>query len=1164
MTITETQQTGRRLVLTAAVLGVLIAVAALFLPAHPPAAAQGSGDTPGAPVGLAVAPGNAMLVAGWNPPAGDADITSYTVQYKYSIAADRPADLSDPASGWVTASDSVTGTDAEISGLTNNVAYDVRLRASNSAGDGQWSATASATPLEDIIWAAILTASFDSGSNYFGCGINDDYRCSTALTENEFQFEDKTWRWHYFKDGVSEERAKGSQLILNPYFSTRLYSTTSDYSSRSVPADSGLRKAYLQVGNTGAVFNLGDPDSVHWHPDGLGFSLLDESANGGFGWAEGQRFPLSLRIGNSGDTDDKTNTNPTGTTGDMGNPVPGAPVGLVLALGNTKLVAGWNPPEDDGGADVTAYEVQYKTTSAPDQAGVFDDPRNGWLDAGYGGTGIDTEITGLTNGVEYDVRVRASNSAGDGQWSATASATPHEDVIWSAILTVDNDYGDGTGDFGCVIDVLNSSIDDCSVALTEDEFAFGLDTYGWTQFNRSVLPDETPRYTTVGLSALTPEDSNLRKGRMQVGSELVSLDDTVRVQWFVPDPDTYRNMQWIYSGFLLHDDPSKGDNFWTEGQRVPLSLQAQLPQVQVVGEAPPGLSGGSPDATLSALTVSDGTNDVPLTPNFDTDTAGYTASVDNSVGSVTVTATANDSNATVTVGGAAVASGSPSSAISLTAGVAEVIDIVVTAQDGTTKTYTVTVTRAIALPVMSSDATLSALTVSDGTNDVPLTPAFAADTAGYTANVDNSVDSVTVTPTVNDSNATVTVEGDTVTSGSPSSAISLTAGVAEVIDIVVTAQDGTAMTYTVTVTREMSSDATLSALTVSDGTNDVPLTPTFDSNTTGYTASVDNSVGSVTVTPTVNDPNATVTVGGDAVTSGSPSSAISLTPEVAEVIDIVVTAQDGTTKTYTVSVTRAFSEALALPVVSTVSSDATLSALTVSDGTNDVPLTPDFAADTAGYTASVDNPVDSVTVTPTANDPSTTVTVGGDAVASGSPSSAIALTPGVAEAIDVVVTTQNGTTKTYTITVTRANDTSPSAQVQGSDDGGLPESCRRYIGVREAGLRVCMTPYEGGEAVLMLTLPAPAPANGTTVTLAAGGQTATSDDYTMPSFITIGEGETSGIITIAITADGEDEGDESINIYACTTPGCDPLNPVDGEKTYNHGIVIPGTRSGGL
>lgn len=50
---------------------------------------------------------------------------------------------------------------------------------------------------------------------------------------------------------------------------------------------------------------------------------------------------------------------------------------------------------------------------------------------------------------------------------------------------------------------------------------------------------------------------------------------------------------------------------------------------------------------LTALTISSGT----LSPAFDTDTSEYTASVANSVTSITVTATARDSGATVSVSG---------------------------------------------------------------------------------------------------------------------------------------------------------------------------------------------------------------------------------------------------------------------------------------------------------------------------------------------------------------------------------------------------------------------------------------------------------------------------------------------------------------------------------
>ena len=238
-----------------------------------------------------------------------------------------------------------------------------------------------------------------------------------------------------------------------------------------------------------------------------------------------------------------------------------------------------------------------------------------------------------------------------------------------------------------------------------------------------------------------------------------------------------------------------------------------------------------------------------LTPAFAAGTTSYTDSVANSVTSMTVTPTLADATATITVNGTAVASGAASQAINLNVG-NNTITVVVTAQDGsTTKTYTITVNRA-----PSSNADLSSLTVSQGT----LTPAFAAGTTSYTDSVANSVTSMTVTPTLADATATITVNGTAVASGSASQAINLNVG-SNTITVVVTAQDGsTTKTYTITVTRAPSSNADLSNLTVSQGT----LTPAFAAGTTSYTDNVANSITSMTVTPTVADTTATITVNG--------------------------------------------------------------------------------------------------------------------------------------------------------------------------------------------------------------------------------------------------------------------------------------------------------------
>ena len=112
----------------------------------------------------------------------------------------------------------------------------------------------------------------------------------------------------------------------------------------------------------------------------------------------------------------------------------------------------------------------------------------------------------------------------------------------------------------------------------------------------------------------------------------------------------------------------------------------------------------------------------------------------------------------------------------------------------------------------STDATLSGLTASsstsaDGSFSALNIGTFAPGTTSYTATVENTVTHVKLTPTVNDSNGSVTVNGNSVSSGSRSGAIALSVGDNE-IPVLVTAQDGSTQTYTVTVTRQAQQQST--------------------------------------------------------------------------------------------------------------------------------------------------------------------------------------------------------------------------------------------------------------------------------------------------------------------------------------------------------------------
>ena len=489
----------------------------------------------------------------------------------------------------------------------------------------------------------------------------------------------------------------------------------------------------------------------------------------------------------------------------------------------------------------------------------------------------------------------------------------------------------------------------------------------------------------------------------------------------------------------------------------------------------------SSDATLYNLTISSGT----LSPSFNSNTTSYTDSVSNGTSSVTVIPTRNQSNATITVNGSSVTSGSPSSAINLNVGT-NTITVVVTAQNSSTKTYTITVTRAPS--GASSDANLANLTISNGT----LSPSFSAGTTSYTDSVVSGTSSVTVTPTYNESHATITVNGSPVISGSASGSINLNPG-SNTITVIVTAQDGsTTKTYTIIVTRAqppVSDDATLSALTASSGT----LSPTFSSGTLDYTDSVANTISLLTVTPTVNESHATITVNGTAVPSGSASGLISLNVGT-NTINIIVTAQDNIhTKTYTVTVTRA---------PSGTSNDANLSALTISNGT----LSPSFSAGTTSYTDSVAYTISSVTVTPTRNQLNATITVNGNSVISGTASNAINLNEGP-NTITVVVTAQNGTTtKTYTIIVTRAfaEILSSDATLSGLSVSGQPLSPSFIAGI---------TSYTGSVLYFINAILVTPTSHESHATITVNGIPATSGD---PAAVNLNVG--SNIITILVRA----------------------------------------------
>ena len=114
----------------------------------------------------------------------------------------------------------------------------------------------------------------------------------------------------------------------------------------------------------------------------------------------------------------------------------------------------------------------------------------------------------------------------------------------------------------------------------------------------------------------------------------------------------------------------------------------------------------SSDATLSALAISDDAENLTLTPGFTSGTYAYAAQVVNAATTATLTATPNHAEAevtNVTLAGTAIADTNLTDGITVPSLVVgdNVIVVTVTAQDNTTQDYTVTLTRAPALPAVN-------------------------------------------------------------------------------------------------------------------------------------------------------------------------------------------------------------------------------------------------------------------------------------------------------------------------------------------------------------------------------------------------------------------------------------------------------------------------------
>ena len=97
---------------------------------------------------------------------------------------------------------------------------------------------------------------------------------------------------------------------------------------------------------------------------------------------------------------------------------PAAPTIDSVTPGDMQLKVAWTAPAGETG--ITAYDIRHIETSEDET----DDTKWTVVDDAWISGVLEYTITGLDNGIQYDVQVRAVNSNGDGTWSGTEIGTP--------------------------------------------------------------------------------------------------------------------------------------------------------------------------------------------------------------------------------------------------------------------------------------------------------------------------------------------------------------------------------------------------------------------------------------------------------------------------------------------------------------------------------------------------------------------------------------------------------------------------------------------------------------------------------------------------------------------------------------------------------------------
>ena len=405
-------------------------------------------DLPSNPQNLSVTAGFKQLDISWNSPNEDGDndpdgdgafddpdnddrILHYVVEYSTDEVT------------WQPHSSNSIASPLTIDNLAGGLSYHVRVAAVNARGQGSFETTDPLSPANPTSEPGVVqNLSFSATGNgevtlnwtqplFDGGSSISDYVIETNIDDGQ--------GWLEFVDGVSVgttqaiETHDGLALAIGSTLQARVSAKNADGHTGDPVELTGIIIGGLPGSVTGAEVALGDEQvTLSWtapvftgHYPITGY-IVERYNTVTEAW-DNETTTTSTSVTISGltngeeyrfrvvaETDVGRSASPVEFDPATPQDMPDAPTNLTAIPGDNEIVLTWSAPADNGGQPITDYDIQYRAEGG------------NWTD--YNATEVSASTTAtipsLVNLTEYEVRVRAVNIVGFGEWSSIETAIP--------------------------------------------------------------------------------------------------------------------------------------------------------------------------------------------------------------------------------------------------------------------------------------------------------------------------------------------------------------------------------------------------------------------------------------------------------------------------------------------------------------------------------------------------------------------------------------------------------------------------------------------------------------------------------------------------------------------------------------------------------------------